>query len=74
MQPGGPEDADAQAAELVERALLEMDIPIGTAIRRIAAACFYGFSLNEIVYRRMADGGWGWKYWALRRQESSTAG
>ena len=70
VQPGGPEEADAQAAELIERALLEMDIPIGTAIRQIAAAYFYGFSLNEIVYRRMADGRVGWKYWALRRQES----
>lgn len=70
VQAGGTSKQEQAMADCVERALTGMGIPIGTALRQIASAYFYGFSINEIVYRRMPDGLIGWKLWGLRRQES----
>lgn len=70
VQPGGTSKLEQRMAGHVEACLTGMDLPIGTALRQIAGAYFYGFSINELVYRRQADGTVGWKYWGLRRQES----
>lgn len=70
VTPGGDTDADKRAAEHVEHCLRDMRIPIGTAIRQLASAYFYGFDVHELVYTRRPDGTIGWATWGLRRQET----
>lgn len=70
VQAGGPSKLEQRMADHVTACLDTMAIPIGTALRQMASAYFYGFSINELVYRRNADGTVGWKQWGMRRQES----
>lgn len=75
VQPGAPlragrgrPKAEQRAADHVQACL--GDLELGTALRQLASASFYGFDVHEIVYARRADGTVGWKRWGLRRQES----
>lgn len=70
VTPGGPTAADQRAADHVAMCLQDMRHPLGTAIRQLAGAWFYGFSLQEQVLKRRPDGTVGWDAWALRRQET----
>ena len=70
VHPGGASRQEQRMADHITACLDTMAIPIGTALRQMASAYFYGFSVNELVYRRNADGTVGWKQWGLRRQES----
>lgn len=63
-------NGNAQAVELVESALTDMRFELGTYLRQIASAYFYGFSVLEFVYKRRPDGLVGWSTWGLRRQDT----
>lgn len=70
VTPGGSSRLDARIAGHIEHSLTTMRQPLGTALRQMASAYFYGFSVAEIVYRRNPDGTVGWADFAPRRQET----
>lgn len=70
VAPGGTTDADKQAADLVSSALDDLEGGKARALRQMASAALYGFSIHETVFKRRADGAVGWARWGLRRQET----
>lgn len=52
IQPGGPENADEEAAEFVESCMDDMQDTWTDTISEILSFLTYGWSYHEIVYKR----------------------
>ena len=70
VDAGGIDDRHKKAGEHVERCLDDMRDSLDTTLKQQASAMFYGFCVQERVFKRRPDGSVGWAAWALRRQES----
>ena len=83
VDPAGPEQADARAAEFVGQCLYDMQETWTDTMSEILSFLTYGWSLHEIVYKRRAgrqrnpalsskydDGLIGWQKLPIRAQET----
>lgn len=83
IQPGGPENADEEAAEFVESCMDDMQDTWTDTISEILSFLTYGWSYHEIVYKRRCgknrdsrlnskydDGLIGWAKLPIRAQET----
>jgi len=70
VDAGGTDDRHKRAGEHVESCLHDMRDSLDTMFKQQTSAMFYGFCIQERVFKRRPDGLVGWKAWAIRRQET----
>ncbi len=70
IDAGGTSDASKRAGEHVEKSLHGMRDSLGTKLKQLTSAMFFGFDVHEIVYKRDEKGYVCYADWALRRQET----